>query len=60
MRWLCRLVTPLGGLILDPFAGSGTTGAAAIAEGFNAVLVEQNADYVADIRKRLDAVVSLR
>ena len=47
-------------LILDPFAGSGTTGAAAIAEGFNAVLVEQNADYVADIRKRLDAVVSLR
>ncbi len=60
MQWLCRLVTPPGGLILDPFAGSGSTGAAAIAEGFDCVLIEQNADYVADIRKRLDAVASFR
>jgi hypothetical protein len=34
MRWLCRLVTPPGGLILDPFCGSGSTGVAALAEGF--------------------------
>lgn len=34
MRWLCRLVTPPGGLVLDPFAGSGTTGIAAALEGF--------------------------
>ena len=53
IRWLCRLVTPPGGTILDPFAGSGTTGAAAIAEGFNAILVEREAQYVADIEERL-------
>lgn len=34
MRWLCRLITPAGGTILDPFAGSGSTGCAAILEGF--------------------------
>lgn len=53
MRWLCRLVTPPGGLILDPFAGSGSTGVAAIAEGFDAVLIEREAEYVADIRRRI-------
>lgn len=41
MRWLVRLVTPAGGVVLDPFAGSGTTGAAAIAEGCSFVGVEQ-------------------
>lgn len=45
MRWLVRLVTPPGGTILDPFAGSGTTGEAAILEGFNAVLVEREREY---------------
>jgi hypothetical protein len=34
MRWLCRLVTPPGGTVLDPFTGSGTTGIAALREGF--------------------------
>lgn len=53
MRWLTRLVTPPGGLILDPFAGSGTTGEAARLEGFSAVLIEQSAEYVADIKRRL-------
>ncbi len=53
MRWLCRLVTPPGGLILDPFAGTGTTGQAAQEEGFGAVLIEREAEYQADIRKRL-------
>lgn len=54
MRWLVRLVTPPGGVVLDPFAGSGTTGVAALAEGLDAVLIEREAEYVADIRGRLD------
>src|SRR4029077_20445261 len=53
MQWLCRLVTPPGGTILDPFAGTGTTGEAAFREGFNAVLIERDDPYVADIRERV-------
>ncbi len=53
MQWLCRLVTPPGGVILDPFAGSGTTGEAAWREGFSAVLIEREADYQADIARRM-------
>ncbi len=48
MRWLVRLVTPPGGIVLDPFAGSGTTGVAAIAEGFRAVIVERDPDSASD------------
>jgi DNA modification methylase len=53
MQWLARLITPPGGTILDPFAGSGTTGAAAVAEGFSVVLCERESEYVADIKRRL-------
>ena len=53
MRWLCKLVTPPDGLILDPFAGSGTTGAAAHLEGFRAILCEREAEYQIDIENRL-------
>jgi DNA modification methylase len=53
MRWLVRLVTPPGGHVLDPFAGSGTTAMACLAEGFHATLIEREAEYVADIRRRL-------
>jgi site-specific DNA-methyltransferase (adenine-specific) len=53
MQWLCRLVTPKGGTILDPFAGTGTTGEAAFREGFNAVLIESEPEYQADIRRRM-------
>jgi len=53
MRWLVRMVTPPGGVVLDPFAGSGTTGAAAMAEGMRYVLIEREAEYQADIRRRL-------
>ncbi len=53
MQWLCRLVTPKGGTILDPFAGTGTTGEAAFREGFNAVLIEREPEYQADIRRRM-------
>lgn len=53
MRHLCRLVTPPGGCTFDPFAGSGTTGVAAIAEGMSAILCEREASYLADIRERI-------
>lgn len=56
MRYLCRLVTPPGGLILDPFAGSGTTGEAAHLEGFRAILIEREAEYADDIRNRLQEI----
>jgi site-specific DNA-methyltransferase (adenine-specific) len=57
MRWLVRLVTPPGGTVLDCFAGSGTTLAAATLEGFASIGIEQSAEYVADINARLAALV---
>ena len=45
MRYLCRLVTPPGGLILDPFMGSGSTGKAAILEGFQFVGVDDDMEH---------------
>lgn len=53
MRWLVRLVTPPGGTVLDPFAGSGTTLVAARLEGFAAVGIEMTADYLPIIEGRL-------
>ena len=58
MRWLVRLVTPPGGMVLDPFAGTGTTGEAAFYEGFNAILIEREAEYQADIARRMALVMS--
>lgn len=58
MQWLCRLVTPKGGTALDPFAGTGTTGEAAFREGFNAVLIEREPEYQADIRRRMALCMS--
>ena len=53
MRWLVRLVTPPGGLVLDPFAGSGTTGCAAAIEGFRFVGMELDEDHVALAQARI-------
>lgn len=53
MRWLVRLVTPPGGTVVDPFAGSGTTGEAAWLEGFNSVLIENDPEAVPLIRQRM-------
>lgn len=54
MRWLIRLVTPPGGVVLDPFAGSGTTIEAALIEGFNPVGIEMEPDYLPLIQHRID------
>jgi len=59
MRYLCRLVTPPGGTVLDPFAGSGSTGVAALHEGFRAVLCEQSDDYVRIIRSRTEPLLGV-
>lgn len=56
MAYLCRLVTPPGGTVLDPFAGSGTTAVACLREGFDCILVEREPEYVADIKARLEAL----
>lgn len=53
MRYLCRLVTPPGGLVLDPFAGTGTTGLAAREEGFRFVGIERDAETCGTARRRL-------
>lgn len=53
MRWLCRLVTPSSGTVLDPFTGSGTTGIAALREGYSFVGIEQDAEYVQVARARI-------
>ena len=58
MRWMVRLVTPYGGMVLDPFAGSGTTLEAAVAEGMRAVGVEREESYLPLIASRLDRPVT--
>ena len=59
MRWLVRLITPPGGTVLDPFAGSGTTGLAARLEGFRSVMIEREPEYQADIKTRMATTADL-
>lgn len=54
MRWLCRLITPPGGTILDPFTGSGTTGVAATLEGFSFIGIEREPEYMEIARARIN------
>jgi site-specific DNA-methyltransferase (adenine-specific) len=54
MRWLCRLITPPGGIVLDPFMGSGTTGCACVVEGFDFIGIEQDPEYVQIARARIE------
>ena len=53
MRYLCRLVTPPGGIVLDPFMGSGSTGKAAVLENFDFIGIELNPEYFAIAEKRV-------
>jgi len=54
MRYLCRLVTPPGGTVLDPFMGSGSTGKAAMLEGFNFIGIEREAEYIEIAKARIN------
>jgi hypothetical protein len=54
MQWLCRMLTPPRGVILDLFGGTGTTGEAAYREGFDAILIEREPEYQADIARRME------
>lgn len=56
IRYLCRLITPPGGTILDCFAGTGTLGEAAFYEGFSSILIERDADACSDIARRMRLV----
>jgi site-specific DNA-methyltransferase (adenine-specific) len=53
MRYLCRLVTPPGGTILDPFMGSGSTGKAAMLEGFEFIGIEQDEEAFTTAEARI-------
>ena len=55
MRYLCRLVTPAGGVVLDPFCGSGSTGRGAVLEGFRFIGIEREAEYIEIARARIDS-----
>lgn len=58
MQYLCRLITPPGGIILDPFTGSGSTGKAAVLEGFRFIGIEEDEEYVAISNARISAAVA--
>ena len=53
MAYLCRLITPPGGTVLDPFNGSGSTGKAAVREGFNYIGCELDPEYVEIAKARI-------
>ena len=54
MEWLVTLITPEGGTVLDPFAGTGTMLQAALNKGFTPIGIEQDADYIQLINKRME------
>jgi len=56
MRYLVRLITPPNGTVLDPFTGSGSTGKAAVLEGFNFIGIEQSAEYVQIAKARIEVI----
>lgn len=58
MRYLCRLVTPVGGTLLDPFMGSGSTGIGALLEGFNFIGIEKNEEYFQIAEKRIEYFIN--
>ena len=55
MSWLVKLTCPAGGLVLDPFAGTGSTGLAADQLGMDAILVERDQTYAADALRKISA-----
>jgi site-specific DNA-methyltransferase (adenine-specific) len=54
MRYLIRLVTPKGGIVLDPFMGSGSTGKAAVLEGMEFIGIEREEEYYEIAKQRIE------
>ena len=59
MKYLCRLVTPKGGTVLDPFMGSGSTGIAAKDEGFEFIGIEREKEYFENAEQRVSVASPL-
>ena len=59
MRYLCRLVTPVGGVVLDPFMGSGSTGRGAVLEGFGFIGIELDEGYFRIAKSRIEAAMPI-
>ena len=59
MVYLCRLVTPSHGTVLEPFCGSGTTGIAALKEGFDFIGIDNKAEYAEIAEKRIREVAPM-
>jgi site-specific DNA-methyltransferase (adenine-specific) len=59
MKYLCRLVTPKGGIVLDPFMGSGSTGIAAKNEGFEFIGIEKEKEYYEIAEQRINTASPL-
>jgi site-specific DNA-methyltransferase (adenine-specific) len=57
MKWLCTLITPPNGVVLDPFAGSGSTGMAALEAGFQFFGIEKEAEYFEIAKARISAAM---
>lgn len=58
MKYLVRMITPPGGVVLDMFGGSGTTALACIEEGFGYILVEREQEYIDIIQSRINHAIS--
>lgn len=58
MRYLCKMITPPGGTVLDPFMGSGSTGKAALYEGFHFIGIEKDANYCEIAKARMEYVLA--
>ncbi len=57
MKYLVRMVTPKGGVVLDPFMGSGSTGKAAKLEGFDFIGIEMDEEYFLLAKSRIDGIM---
>jgi site-specific DNA-methyltransferase (adenine-specific) len=60
MQYLCRLVTPKNGLILDPFLGSGSTGKAAMYEGFRFIGFDLSQEYIDIAKARIEFAIKMK
>jgi hypothetical protein len=60
MSYLCRLITPTGGVVLDPYMGSGSTGKAAVREGFSFIGIELDPDYYEICKARVTSEMAAR